>query len=66
MCFISDKNVITRLLEYYYYVIIIKVKNMSLTRSNPEGIYTSWSITNNMTFTMFYPIIHAKLITNYM
>jgi hypothetical protein len=27
-----------------------------LTRSNPKGIYTSWTITNNMTFTIFSPI----------
>ena len=42
------------------------IESYHLTRSNPKGIYTSWSITDNMTFTTFYPIIYAKLINNYM
>ena len=53
----SDNYIITILFYSYYYQI---VKNMIiLTWSKTKCIYTSWGITNNMTFTLFYPIKYA-------
>ena len=57
MYFISDNIYVVTILLCYYYCIIRMMKiKIILTRSNPKGIYTSWSITNNVTFTMFSPI----------
>ena len=43
--FIS-KRVIIRMM-----IMIKMIMKIFLTRSNPKGIYTSWGITNNVTFT---------------
>ena len=57
----SDSNIITILLGNINYQInnYKNVMNMILTWFKTKSFYTSWGITNNMTFTLSNPIKYA-------